>query len=395
LNKIWKKLYSEYFGSNADSNVICMSESIAPYHYYTKKHGAKSNVVTIDVGGGTTDVYVVQENEPKMLLSFRFASNAIFGDGHNNWDSDNNGFVNSYMKKFLDVLQSNGKLGLAEVLKNIESKKKSSDIIAFLFSLTHNPEVKGNDSLNFLSQLTNDDRMRYVFILFYGAILYYIAKVMKAKGLEKPLTLAFSGNGSKTLRVLSDNNDMIGKYAKLIFNGVYNDGKDGSLDIKFEDEPKKATSKGGILNPTSQNFDKIDEIKCTILGDNFEQIPSRQLRYSELTPEIKAQVSRQVSDFIEFIFKLHDDNNSFFTNKLTADPGLLQFVKKTAQDPVELKESLESGLNLIYENLKGDNDGNSSLDELKKSNKIEETLFFYPLIGVLHELARKISEGKK
>ena len=395
LNKIWKKLYGEYFGDNANTNVICMSESVAPYHFI--KGNARSNVVTIDVGGGTTDVYIVQGYVPQMLLSFRFASNAIFGDGYNNNEgSNNNGFVRSYMNKFKEVLQSNEKSGLVEVLKNIESKKKSPDIIAFLFSLAQNPEVKGNASLDFLSQLSNDDRMRYVFIVFYGAILYYIAKSMKAKGLEKPLRLAFSGNGSKTLQVLSDNKDIIGKFAKLIFDGVFNDGKDTPLDIKVEPEPKKATCKGGILNPISQNFDEIDEIKCSLLGNGFDEISvnQNQLRYSEITPDIKAQVTQQVSEFIDFLFGVHDDNNNFFTNKLTADPGLLQFVKKTIQDPTELKESLEAGLNQVYENLKGGNENNSSLDELKNSNKVDETLFFYPLIGVLHELARKIGEGE-
>ncbi|GHT50036.1 hypothetical protein AGMMS49982_04610 [Bacteroidia bacterium] len=394
LNKVWKDLYLDYFGADAEKNVISMSESIAPYHYYSKKQGARGNVVTIDVGGGTTDVYVVENREPKMLLSFRFASNAIFGDGHNNWDSDYNGFVNLYMDKFMQILSSNKQEELETVLKNIGARKKSSDIIVFLFSLTSNKKVKGNDALDFLAALSNDERLRYVFIVFYGAIIYYIAKAMKVKGLSKPLTLAFSGNGSKTLRALSDSNAMIGKFAKLIFDGVFNDGERESapLDVKFEENPKKATCKGGILEPKAQNFDKIDAIKCTLLGNTFDEIATKQMRYADITPDVEKQICQEVSNYIDFLFKLHDDNNNFFTNKLAADPGILQIVKKICQDKTELSQSLLDGLDQKYKDWLGSSEDSVNLTELKESNKVEETLFFYPLIGVLHALALKISE---
>jgi hypothetical protein len=166
FKRIWKQLYIEYFGTNADDNVICMSESIAPYYFYSKKRGAKTDVVTIDVGGGTTDVYVVENRDPKMLLSFRFASNSVFGDGYN-WDSENNGFVKLYNKKFSDILNKNGLIELVYALGSIEENKKSPDIIAFYFSLCNNIQVKKNESLNFLLELSQNQRLKYVFILFY------------------------------------------------------------------------------------------------------------------------------------------------------------------------------------------------------------------------------------
>jgi hypothetical protein len=393
LNKTWKELYKKYFGDDLD-NVICMSESSAPYHYYSKKQGAKSDVVTIDVGGGTTDVYVVESKIPKMLLSFRYASNAIFGDAYN-WDSDNNGFVKRYKNKFLDVLRTNGFLELEQAFAQIENRKSSPDITAFLFALAANKKIKGNKSLDFLDRLSADDQLRYVFILFYASIIYFIAKSMKNKGLNKPLTLAFSGNGAKTLRIVSDDKKIIARFAKLIFDGVYGNDS-GALDVIMEDNPKKATCKGGILEPKSQEPDRIEGVKYTLIGNDFDTIPDEKVRYSNITSETQKQIVEQVSQFMDFMFQLHEDNNDFFTNKLSADESILRFVRDICSDQSELRESLKAGMDHKYEEMFGsviDPFNSAEALEKLKDKKVEETLFFYPLVGILNKLAREISDN--
>lgn len=397
FNKIWKKLYLEFFGKNVDEAIISMSESCAPYQYYNKKKGAKSEVVTIDVGGGTTDVYIVEERLPKMLLSFRFASNAIFGDGYN-WDIDENGFLNLYFEKYQNILEKNNYDELVQVLKQIrrnKSKNKSADITTFFFGLAENKEIGHNESLDFLHDLSINSRLRYVFIIFYGAILYFIAQSMKAKKLQKPLTIAFSGNGAKTLKILSDKNEMIARFAKLIFDGVYGQVDNNKLNIIFEEQPKKATCKGGILNPVNQNFDKIDNLKTVLIGDDFDTIRTQKLRYADITRDIEQDVVHSVSVFMNFMFDLHENNNDFFINKLNADAGIFDKVKDICTDKTELKQSLSLGLNKKYEELFGKSldsiDDEKGLAKIKKT-QVEEPLFFYPLVNVLHEIAREISE---
>jgi hypothetical protein len=377
LNKNWKDLYKSYFGEDT-SNVICMSESSAPYHYYNKKAGTKSEVVTIDIGGGTTDVYVVESRTPKMLMSFRYASNAIFGDGYS-WDSDNNGFVNRYKDEFLTILETQKLSELKTAFTQIEAKKNSLDIIAFLFALADNRQVKENKSLNFLEELYKNDKLRYVFIIFYGSLLYFIAQSMKARRLKKPLTLAFSGNGAKTLLILSDNKKTIGRFATLIFDGVYGDTS-GTMDLIMEEHPKKATCKGGILEPKPQEYDQIDKIKYAPAGDAFDpDLSGKTLRYSDITDEVMSNIVAQVNSYVDFIFKLHEENNDFFISKLAADEGALQKVKDICSNNVELSESLKRGLEEKKAEMEGD-------------RKIDETLFFYPLVGVLNKLAREVSE---
>ena len=137
-----------------------------------------------------------------MLSSFRFAANSIFGDGYN-FASETNGFVNAFKGDVLNILNSNeGMADIKAAFETIQNRYNSNDVIAFFFSLSMNKTIRDkNVPIDFLSMLSSNDKYKYVFIVFYGAILYYVANMMKAKGIALPQTLAFSGNGSKTLNV--------------------------------------------------------------------------------------------------------------------------------------------------------------------------------------------------
>ena len=392
---IWEELFSKYFGNvvkkdggveeimNID-NMKAISESTAPYFYYSAEHGATTETVTVDVGGGTTDVYVIENSNPKMLMSCRFASNAVFGDGYG-YNSDNNGFVKLYYNDFLNIMNSNNLEELSLALKQVEGRKHSPDIIAFLFSLANNKKVKSNDALNFLKKLGQNEKMKYVFILFYGAILYYVAKTMKANNVKRPLKLGFSGNGARTLRILSPKNNTISDFAQLIFNGVYSEDSNNQLGIIFGNEPKIATSKGSIkycLSPgvISQTPRAIRNIKFTVLGNNLNATSLINKTYQQIIDDetIKNDIVQQVADFIEFIFAESKKNDDFFVNDLGADENMLSAVKEFCQNKTNLMQSLSASLNNV------DN----------RNQDVEETLFFYPLIGVLHDLALKISNNE-
>lgn len=375
---IWNTLYKEYFNQQ-NGGLLTMPESVAPYYYYQKKLGAKSRTVTIDIGGGTTDVYVVENKQPKMLSSFRFAANAIFGDGYN-WDSDNNGFVSIYKNEFLNILTNNGLEELKKAFQSIEKRKISPDIVAFLFALSSNRQVKNNPALDFLQKLADNDRLVYVFIIFYTSILYYVANTMKAKGLDMPLTLAFSGTGSKTLRVLSDDNKTLAQYAQLIFEQVYGKTYDENqdLDIILEENPKEATCKGGIVNPVKQDYDEIDNVKESLLGFDLQTFTNEHA-YSDITPEMQKQMVGETLKFIDFTFNLNRDNRNFFEKKFGADVSIEDFVQEISKK--DLSEYIQLGLEQKSEELRA----------LGADNRIEETLFFYPVVGILNRLAREIS----
>ncbi len=383
FTEIWKSLYTKYFGNNADTNLVRMSESIAPYHYYKQKRGAKSNVVTVDIGGGTTDVYVVENNQPKMLSSFRFAANAIFGDGYN-LSADTNGFVKEYMNKIVSILNSNsGMDDVIKALKQIAQTDDSNDIIAVFFSLANNKVVRDkNVPIDFLKMLSSNDKFKYVFIVFYGAILYYVARMMKARQLQLPQTLAFSGNGSKTLGILSSSNETVALFARLIFEDVFDEKyADTTLDVIFDEEPKLATCKGGIAHRSNLTFEESDGLDTSLLGIDDHTF-SEGIKYSDIkTEQIKA-VAHEVSKFIDFLFDLNSKNKNFFINNLGTDASIIKDIQQICKS--DLVEFTKQGLENKSEELKswGGND----------NAEIEETLFFFPIVAMLNNIARQIQE---
>ncbi len=391
LKKIWENLYLDYIGNDL-SNLIPMSESVAPYSFYAKKKGAKSNVVSIDIGGGTTDVYVVDNRVPKMLSSFRFAANSIFGDGYG-WDSDQNGFVKLFKDNMIDSLAKNGLSELIDAFNSIEETKVSSDIAAFFFSLSQNEQVKekGINSLNFLEKLENHSQIKYVFILFYTAVLYYVARLMRAKNLQMPLTIAFSGNGSKTLRILSSDKGTLAKYIKLIFEKVYNETYliTNDLEIIYEENPKEATCKGGILSPDKQDFDCIEDLKCSLLGSDKQTLIEDGV-VEKIDDALLKKVVNEVEDFIDFTFDINKDNKNFFANKFDVDPRIVDKMKSMCR--MNLLEYAKSGVDNQMQELQ------SWQEDLNKSSRtpeqIGETLFFLPIIGMLNSIAREIANNK-
>jgi len=388
IKGIWEKLFKKYFGdNNLDDRLFSITESAAPWYCF--KAGAGGQTVSIDVGGGTTDVYVLENQDAKMLLSFKFASNALFGDAYGE-NCEANGFFQLYYESFIKVLNTNKLEELEYTLKQIKEQKREKqlqhtpDIIAFLFSLIKNPQAKHISELDLSSKLLKEGKMKYIFILFYGAIVYYVAKAMKVKKVKRPSTVIFSGNGSKTLNILSPTDAIIGKFIQYIFDDVYGEINSNPLGIRHGDEPKEATSKGSIeyivQTPRSQTPDDIEELKCTLLGNdiNVEYYNSETYQKIIGNESIKTAIVQSVMDYIDFIFNIHETKNSFFVKSLGAEKSIVSSVKTFCQNKDNLMDSLDKALNRVKD----------------KTDTVEETLFFYPLIKTLHDLSYKISNNE-
>lgn len=382
LENIWRELYQKYFGGDT-LNVVSIPESIAPYKYYRTTQGAQSSVLTIDIGGETSDVFVVENSKAKMMSSFRFASNAIFGDAFG-YNSDKNGFVSKYFDNIRTVLNTNGLNHLLNALEDIAIQKKSSDMVAFFYALSNNKDVKKHNitALDFQDKLSNDDCLKYVFIMFYTSLLFFIAKEMKAKGLNKPLTIAFSGNGSNSLKVLTNNTNTLKKFAKMIFEDVYGTpyAKGEVLDVICEKNPKTATCKGGILTSNNDIDFDIDLLKFNLLGVN-EKKTIDDIRYSDVNNDVINDVVCQVEELIDYA--LSSEKIDFYIKNFGANQGKSNIINELCKS--QLKEFTRSALE-------------ARIGELKTWNadetcKLEETLFFYPLIGMLNNLAREMANN--
>ncbi|HEY9551154.1 MAG TPA: hypothetical protein VIQ97_02610, partial [Prevotella sp.] len=257
LGDMWAKTFREVFGiQNTETNLMQMPESVAPYYFYKSSstfRGAASTVASIDIGGGSSDVVVFEPNarQPVMLTSFRFAANVLFGDGFSDVP---HGDTNPLLVKYVDYFKrlfdgDDDRYGeLNGILDDITSKRKSEDINAFLFSVVNNKVVAGNDVFSYNMRLNEDEQRKIVFIYFYVALVYYVARMMKHRHLEKPRSVMFSGTGSKILDIVGSSRDL-DQLTQAVFERVYAESydADGLSVIMEKREPKQITCRGALM----------------------------------------------------------------------------------------------------------------------------------------------------
>ncbi len=146
------------------------------------------------------------------------------------------------------------------------------------------------------------------------------------------------------------------------------------------DEPKLATSKGGIYYDNSLSYEAIENLRFSLLGDD-DTTSTDGKKYNEVNNDKAIEaVSKNVSKFIDELFNI-TDANKFMVGSLGADPSLFEQIPELCK--YNLVEFTRQGLK-------------AKLNELSDwgqdpSAPIEETMFFYPIVAMLNNLAREIS----
>jgi len=381
LEHAWNELFHQYF--NPSVNPIGIAESLAPFFYYKGtgqlQGGAYKPVVSIDIGGGTSDVVVFQSNKPLMLTSFKFAANSVFGDGFSEYGSaKTNGIVQKYIPHYERLLRANQKSALLSVLSKMIERNRSEDINAFFFSLENNSTITDKKLFSYNRNLASDEDLVIIFTYFFSAITYHIASLMKYKGIEKPKHIVFSGTGSKILNVVSTDKKVLTHLAKMIFESVYGDqfDKDGLTIITENEIPKEVTCKGGLmLNAEDMSID-LNSIKYTLTC--LESKGISQLKYDDLNEKNKAEITNYVEGFN--LFFLNMNKKYSFTDHLNVSARSLEVFGEEVNK--HLRDFLEEGIEY-----------NKKIDDSNTDYKdLEESLFFYPIIGVINNLSSSLSQ---
>ena len=399
--KIWSKVFDAYIlpsfsdartiEEKKETQLLEFSESEVPFYNHDEVNAWEHPVVNVDVGGGTTDIVIFKDDRPDFLTSFKFAGNTVFGDAYNASNEAKNGFIKSF-KPVVENFLVNNREELNELYNvfnqmanNGSNKFGSADLMAFFFSLENNPELKEkNLELRLSDEISNHTEFNIVFILFYGAIIYHIARLMKKLGLTMPRNISFSGNGSKIIRLLDTSPRLEGirDLSKIIFEKVYEERyhKEG-LDIVQDKEPKEATCKGGIMK-LKKNKDKTRFDKMVLMGDiDTTLINTKQVNYDpnffiyeNLEEEHYSSVILEIKTFINLLFDLHSQMD--FEDHFGIDPSKLSEYKSVILR--DLKANLRKGLH-----------GRLALSDPSKN--LEETLFFYPLVASIFNLTQEIA----
>jgi hypothetical protein len=380
FKQAWDSAYKKYFGANIQ-HVRSMTESVAPYEFYKRAKSNASDMVTVDIGGGTSDIVIAQNEQVKYITSFRFAANSIFGDGYasNQHGAVQNGIVRQFKNKIYNILNNNQIDDLLSIYTTLDQRNISTDIASFFFSLKNNKDVIQKhiaDDVDFNKMLQVDDKQKIVFIFFYAAIIYHLAHIMKAKNMPMPRHIAFSGNGSRVIQILTTDNSLLVSFTKLIFENIYRTPYDnnGLGIIHNQNNPKEVTCKGGISSPNPQNYQTVSGTKV-VLSNNQSFISNETYRSINQEDYI-CQMTKEASNFVDFVIRLNDVFP--YKNRFGISNSSFDIAKQEGSR--DLETYARKGLT-------------QKLAEVSLDDLIEETFFFYPLNGMLHALCNAIYES--
>lgn len=375
LKETWDEAYKEYFG---DGVTTYMTESAAPIQYFFKRYVTATSLVNIDIGGGTTDIAFAKDKSIHHVTSFRFAANALFENSFSDLD-DNNGIVDWHKGEILKLLEE--KKDLSELVRvfNSTNNHRPSNMVSFLFGLKDNSIPKkakiDGRTLDFNYLLQEDEYFKIVFIVFYTSIIYHIAQITKALDLDVPRHISFSGNGSKVIRVITTDSQILAKYTKLIFEKVIGKpyGKELELlGLERDSNPKNSTCKGGLIGIGAEEDDIRD--KTIVFKSDCTGVVTNNDTYRTITERYKENTVKAVEDFFDFVFvEMNRDFN--FDNNFGLKTSALNAAHEAAKK--DLNTFLEKGIAQRQE-------------ETEEDDVIEETFFFYPIKGVLQSMSNEI-----
>lgn len=382
LTNAYNQAYAKYFNPNGGTTRI--SEAIAPIRYYFNHYGNATRMVNIDIGGGTTDISFANECNVELTTSFRFATNVLFEDSYAQ-ASPFNGIVDSFKGDIYQMLQANNKLTeLREIFETIDNSGKPANLASFLFGIKDTSLIKGVNlaNIDFNTILQNDSKFKVVFLIFYGAIIYQIAQIIKVRGLQEPRHISFSGNGSKIITILTQDiqgrNSILSNLTKAIFEVVLDRKYNGDLEILGLDNannPKEATCKGAILPGTI-----VDNCENIILKGCGQACATDADTYKRANDE-KMEAIANVKKFFKLL--LEDVNKKFrFKDNLGIEAQSLQQAQKICIESMDYATFFDKGLAIQ----KG-----PELDD----DPISETTFFYPIKGIINDLSREIKDSIK
>lgn len=373
LRNAWNNAYSEMFDENGVTYNI--SESVAPIQYYFRRYATATNLVNVDIGGGTTDIAFSSNGNVNYITSFKFAANSLFEDSFSDINP-NNGIVDWFKGDILQLLQSQ-RLGDLENIFN-SNLGQPANMASFLFSLKDNSATRGieQNNIDFNKILQNDSKFKIIFIIFYVAIIYHIAQIIKAKNLKVPRHIAFSGNGSKIISIISTDAKILSKFTKVIIEQVLGTKYEGTLDIlglEHNSNPKESTCKGGLL--ASDDIDK--EPEQIILKDSAGDLVSSTDNYASIDSKQKNQIVNSVKEFFNTALSVIPSKFDLDDNFGVENASIKIAFEECHKD---LETYLEHGIEL------------SITESGSVDNKIEDALSFYPIKGVIQSLSEKLQE---
>lgn len=251
-----KRIFSECGFAIEDNKCISELESVAPYYSLLKRNRQMFtyNSVNIDIGGGTTDILVLDKLYKKELedgstqktaayeASVQFAGNDLWGKAYPS--GSENGFV-EYMKDVLKKESAVFPAGLIKAYENFAGKNDPAELTSFFFKYP---------DFNYGLKLSNNPKLRFVMFLHYASIIWYLSDLIKHvranqnPDFELPCLITFTGKGSEYIKLIAKKEEDITNltYALFIAFGFKKEEFKHGFKVVYPENPKALTAEGGI-----------------------------------------------------------------------------------------------------------------------------------------------------
>ena len=202
-----------------------------------------------------------------------------------------------------------------------------------------------------------------------------------------PDKIVFSGNGSRVIRFFTDDKDTLEKFTKHIFEKVYGEEYNSNdLDIILNNNnPKEATCKGGFFDNGNLTFGNIFKKNIVLHSNGTDALIENKEGIDYNTQDSYEAIDK------EYINKTVDENRKFLDFFFDLLPFFNQEGYKLNDDSIAIAK------NICYKRLDvyAENGWRQKKQEINNSDKIQETLFFYPLVGMLNQLIDAIYKNQK
>lgn len=367
-NQIWNSKYEQVFKGNAVNQLKNITESEAPFYYYSKimadAGGAvgiedTSSVMTLDIGGGTTDLMYFREGTPVIGTSVHFGANVLWGDAYSEFSSEKfNGIYLSIKNTITDRLRSTELKALNEKFIKPESQFGSDEIINFW--------IWNNDKTGVINELNNGD-FKFSYILHLSALIYHSCKMLKFYNHPAPKCIIFTGNGSKYLDLIQTKEYIEKIYGFFVRELFGNETKNPQVILPSENR-KEATCYGGLYQPFNERreFSAVNYLGFETPTDNFK-------KYSEIDlhkEQVYDSLENSITEFIDCFFKMNDLNDLSFRRNFGIESNLAALKNFILS---KLREYLATG----YDKRRKLVDG---------GDEITDSLFFYPIVGLVYQV---------
>ncbi len=384
FQKIWNDEFKNFFGT--EGRVYRISESSAPVAYHNEQGSTVKDMLSIDIGGGTTDVAFASNGKINCITSFRFAGNSLFEDSFKR--NNQNGLVAYFEDEYLEKVVK-GDPELQKKLNEVFDRDSTAQVATSLFTLKEDPyiiqhkEKFPQDAVDFIKKLRDDDNFKLEFVIFYVSILYHTGKIIKAKDMPLPRHIAFSGNGSNILKALvtTDNygRKELEKFSKVVLERSvgykYQSGEKLEI-LGFSEDyaPKNATCKGGLFCNYEEETERLENV---VLKYGY-QFVKKEETYANVNESFISEVFSETEDFFKTLKEVNKEYD-FEENFGVTDEGwnILDEILNAKND---IKTFISNGINAR----KG-----------RENSEISETFFFYPIASILQEFSNRMYDYLK